>query len=34
MISARADQNHAIVWDPAWTADMITPEGRQILGLE
>jgi metal-sulfur cluster biosynthetic enzyme len=23
-----------IVWDPAWTADMITPEGRQILGLE
>jgi probable FeS assembly SUF system protein SufT len=23
-----------IVWDPVWTVDMITPEGRQILGLE
>ncbi len=23
-----------IVWDPVWTADMITTEGRQILGLD
>jgi probable FeS assembly SUF system protein SufT len=23
-----------IVWDPTWTSDMITAEGRQILGLE
>ena len=23
-----------MVWDPAWTADMISGEGRQILGLE
>jgi probable FeS assembly SUF system protein SufT len=23
-----------IVWDPVWTPQMISPEGRQILGLE
>jgi probable FeS assembly SUF system protein SufT len=23
-----------IVWDPVWTVEMITSEGRQILGLE
>jgi probable FeS assembly SUF system protein SufT len=23
-----------IVWDPVWTSDMITTEGRQVLGLE
>lgn len=23
-----------IVWDPAWTPQMISPEGRQALGLE
>lgn len=23
-----------IVWDPAWTPQMISPEGRQVLGLE
>ena len=23
-----------IVWDPVWTADMISAEGRQVLGLE
>lgn len=24
----------AIVWDPKWNPDMVTPEGRAILGLE
>ncbi len=24
----------AIVWDPVWTPQMISPEGRKILGLE
>ena len=23
-----------IVWDPVWTSEMITPAGRQVLGLE
>ena len=23
-----------IVWDPVWTSDMITTDGRQVLGLE
>ncbi len=27
------DAEVEIVWDPRWTRDMITPEGRQMLGL-
>ena len=23
-----------IVWDPVWTPQMITPDGRKVLGLE
>ena len=23
-----------IVWDPIWTPQMISPEGRKVLGLE
>jgi metal-sulfur cluster biosynthetic enzyme len=23
-----------IVWDPLWTPQMISPEGRKVLGLE
>jgi probable FeS assembly SUF system protein SufT len=23
-----------LVWDPVWTSDMVTPAGRQVLGLE
>ncbi len=23
-----------IVWDPVWTPQMISPEGRKVLGLE
>ncbi len=22
-----------LVWDPPWSADMTTPEGRRILGM-
>ena len=28
------DAQVAIVWDPVWTPQMISQEGRQILGLE
>jgi probable FeS assembly SUF system protein SufT len=28
------DAQVAIVWDPVWTPQMISPHGRQILGLE
>ena len=34
MVSDHAAQYHVPVWDPVWTADMITTEGRQVLGLE
>jgi metal-sulfur cluster biosynthetic enzyme len=27
------DVNVEIVWDPPWNPDMISPEGRKILGL-
>lgn len=26
--------NVAIVWDPVWTPQMISPDGRKVLGLE
>jgi len=28
------DANVAIVWDPVWTPQMISPDGRKVLGLE
>jgi metal-sulfur cluster biosynthetic enzyme len=24
----------AIVWDPVWTAERISPEGKTLLGLQ
>lgn len=29
-----ADTNIDIVWDPPWTPQLISEEGRQILGIE
>ena len=29
-----ADAKVHIVWDPAWTPEMMSTEGRQVLGLE
>ncbi|MBE2215947.1 MAG: DUF59 domain-containing protein [Opitutaceae bacterium] len=28
------DARVAIVWDPVWTPQMISPDGRKVLGLE
>jgi hypothetical protein len=29
-----AEANFDIVWDPPWNPQMITPEGRQRLGID
>ncbi|MGH8017781.1 MAG: putative Fe-S cluster assembly protein SufT [Opitutaceae bacterium] len=33
-LTAVEEANVAIVWDPVWTPQMISEEGRKVLGLE
>lgn len=28
------DVNVELVWDPPWSVEMVTPEGKKILGLD